>query len=48
MKYVAINDRNARIIIVDFFDIASGLLNFLMIYIAILIIIKFVKQGFRK
>ncbi len=48
MKCVAINDRNARIIIMDFFNIASRLLDFLMIYIAILMIIKFVKQGFRK
>ena len=48
MKYAAINDRNARIIIMNFFDIASRLLDFLMIYIVILMIIKFVKQGFRK
>ena len=48
MKYAAINDRNARIIFMDFFNIASRLLDFLMIFIVILMIIKFVKQGFRK
>ncbi len=48
MKYVAINDRNATIIIMDFFNIVSRLLDFLMIYIFILMIIKFVKQGFIK
>ena len=47
MKYAAINDRNAR----DnkgMLNIASNLLDLIMIYIVILIVIKFVKQGFRK
>ena len=32
----------------DFLNIVQNLLNLIMIYIVILMIIKFVKQGFKK